>query len=318
MLARLPVLLLCLAASVAALSMHHVHRGVAHRAVAHRAVQPTLRRRADGKRCKVRASSIASSLSSIHKTAVVHEVSTSVPSQVTTKAEPTSSKVEPTTPKLESTTPQLQPTTPKAAPTTPKAEPTSSKVEPTTPKAEPTSSKAGPTTPKAEPTTSKAEPTTPKAEPTTPKAEPTTPKAEPTTPKAEPTTTQAPAPAPAPTKAPVNAPSFLVGTQTGQGTFYSTGLGACGIVNKDTDFIAAVSHSLFDAFPGYNGVNPNTNPMCGKRVAVSYEGKSITVALTDRCTGCALTDLDFSPSAFAQLAPFSVGRLNGITWHWLD
>ena len=66
----------------------------------------------------------------------------------------------------------------------------------------------------------------------------------------------------------------------------TAGLGACGITNKDTDYIAAVSHLLFDNFPyvsaviiprhqithcstflsGYKAGNPNNNPMCGRRV----------------------------------------------------
>lgn len=69
----------------------------------------------------------------------------------------------------------------------------------------------------------------------------------------------------------------------GVGTWYETGLGACGITNKDTDFIAAVGHTFFDTYPyvtwlyglccrslsyhsGYNGVNPNDNPICGKKI----------------------------------------------------
>ncbi|KAF8912737.1 RlpA-like double-psi beta-barrel-protein domain-containing protein-containing protein [Gymnopilus junonius] len=114
-----------------------------------------------------------------------------------------------------------------------------------------------------------------------------------------------------------NLPSFLVGPQTGEGTFYATGLGACGITNTDTDHIAAVSHLLFDQFPG-SGVNPNLNPVCGKKITATYQGKSVTITVTDRCTGCALTDLDFSPSAFDQLASESVGRLFGMTWVWDD
>lgn len=126
-----------------------------------------------------------------------------------------------------------------------------------------------------------------------------------------------PAPTPKPAKAPTsNLPSFMVGTQSGQGTFYATGLGACGITNKDTDYIAAVSHLLFDAFPGYNDVNPNNNPICGRKVTATYQGKSVTVTITDRCTGCQIGDLDFSPSAFSQLADFAVGRLQGLTWVW--
>ncbi len=37
----------------------------------------------------------------------------------------------------------------------------------------------------------------------------------------------------------------------------------------------------------------------------------------DRCTGCAMYDLDFSPSAFAELADFAIGRLHGVEWQWI-
>ncbi|KAG5342393.1 hypothetical protein C0989_002228 [Termitomyces sp. Mn162] len=134
----------------------------------------------------------------------------------------------------------------------------------------------------------------------------------PTAIEAEPTT----AGAPITTKVLDNLPSFLTGTQIGQGTFYATGLGACGIVNNDSQHIAAVSHLLFDAFPGYDGINPNTNPVCGRQVTASYQGRSVVVTITDRCEACALTDLDFSPSAFEELAPLSVGRISGMTWIW--
>jgi len=103
----------------------------------------------------------------------------------------------------------------------------------------------------------------------------------------------------------------------GAGTFYATGLGACGITNVDTDFIAAVSHSLFDTYPGWNGENPNDNPVCGKKIQASYGGASVTVTVTDRCTGCLTTDLDFSPSAFDGLAAAVIGRIFGMTWVWV-
>lgn len=110
--------------------------------------------------------------------------------------------------------------------------------------------------------------------------------------------------------------SYLTGTQSGEGTFYDIGLGACGITNSGDDKIAAVSYLLFDTYPGYDGTNSNNNPICGKSVTATYGGKSVTVQITDRCTGCALTDLDFSPSAFTELADESVGRITGMTWVW--
>ncbi|GJE91514.1 hypothetical protein PsYK624_076640 [Phanerochaete sordida] len=106
----------------------------------------------------------------------------------------------------------------------------------------------------------------------------------------------------------------IAGTHSGDGTFYATGLGACGIVNSDADYIAAASHILYDSFPGYAGGNPNNNPICRKPVTATYNGKSVKVLITDRCEACAEWDLDFSPAAFQQLADESVGRLHGVTW----
>jgi expansin (peptidoglycan-binding protein) len=140
-----------------------------------------------------------------------------------------------------------------------------------------------------------------------------------------PTPTPSPTPTPtsdSPTSTPTSDSSNNSGnsnsgggtTYTGQGTFYSTGLGACGITNNDGQKIAAVSHEFFDSYPGYDGVNPNNNPLCGKMAYVTYQGKSVEVALTDRCEGCSYGDLDFSPTAFSQLADQSVGRIDNISW----
>lgn len=46
------------------------------------------------------------------------------------------------------------------------------------------------------------------------------------------------------------------------------------------------------------------------------QGKSVTVTVTDRCTGCDVTSLDFTPTAFQNMADLSVGRLYGMTWVW--
>ncbi|KAH9064220.1 hypothetical protein EDB87DRAFT_1680889 [Lactarius vividus] len=101
-----------------------------------------------------------------------------------------------------------------------------------------------------------------------------------------------------------NATDFLPGTQA-PGTIP----GSCGITNTDTEYIAAVSHILYDSYPGYSSVNPNSNPL-------NYQGKSVTITATDRCEASAETDLDFSPAAFSQLADISVGRLDDLSWHW--
>ncbi|KAJ3991572.1 RlpA-like double-psi beta-barrel-protein domain-containing protein-containing protein [Lentinula boryana] len=109
---------------------------------------------------------------------------------------------------------------------------------------------------------------------------------------------------------------------TGDGTYYDAGLGACGITNTDTDYIAAIGEDFFDQYAIHMGVtsgNPNENPICNKKVIATYQGKSVTVAITDRCGGCTNPySLDFTPTAFSQLADQSVGRITGMTWVWAD
>jgi hypothetical protein len=68
-----------------------------------------------------------------------------------------------------------------------------------------------------------------------------------TTPSAD-KETLPPAPSPAPTPSD-GLPSYMNGQQSGDGTYYSTGLGSCGLTNQDSDYIAAVSHLLFDTYP---------------------------------------------------------------------
>ncbi|QRW02098.1 hypothetical protein RhiLY_01095 [Ceratobasidium sp. AG-Ba] len=85
-----------------------------------------------------------------------------------------------------------------------------------------------------------------------------------------------------------------------------------------TEWVAAISHELFDNWPGYAGGNPNNNPVCTTphTADITYNGKTIRVGIVDRCEGCALWDLDLSPSAFQQFAPLASGRLYGATWHF--
>lgn len=78
-----------------------------------------------------------------------------------------------------------------------------------------------------------------------------------------------------------------------------------------------------------------SNPLCGRKVTahcesnyrsistirnllyfISDKGKSVTVAVTDRCQGCAVTDLDFAPAAFNEIADPATGRISGMTWEW--
>jgi hypothetical protein len=88
-------------------------------------------------------------------------------------------------------------------------------------------------------------------------------------------------------------------------TYFNTGLGACGWWNSDSDYIAAVSASLFDS-----------QRPCGRNIRVSYGGRSVTVQVVDRCAGCAWGDVDLTPAAFTALVgSLDAGRVQG-SWDW--
>ncbi|GAA5928388.1 hypothetical protein JCM1841_003546, partial [Sporobolomyces salmonicolor] len=97
---------------------------------------------------------------------------------------------------------------------------------------------------------------------------------------------------------------------------FAPGLGACGTTATSNSSIVAVSHLLYDTFPGATA-NPNLNPICGQKILATYAGTSVEVTVQDRCEGCAMWDLDFSPSMFEQLADLDVGRLQGVQWTFL-
>jgi hypothetical protein len=108
--------------------------------------------------------------------------------------------------------------------------------------------------------------------------------------------------------------------QTGDGTYYDPGLGACGIVSTASDDIAAISHIIFDA--AQVGANPNNNPLCGRKIWVTRQKSagaknvSVEVKVVDRCTGCKPQDLDFSLSVFEKLAEQWQGRVL-VSWAWV-
>jgi expansin (peptidoglycan-binding protein) len=99
--------------------------------------------------------------------------------------------------------------------------------------------------------------------------------------------------------------------------------------------ICAISHLLYGtqspiyrkwlliADSAQTSTNPNDNPFCGRRIRATRHRNgvngnvSVDVTIVDRCTGCKLYDLDFSPGAFDKMADESLGRVD-VTWAFLD
>jgi expansin (peptidoglycan-binding protein) len=99
----------------------------------------------------------------------------------------------------------------------------------------------------------------------------------------------------------------------GNATYYdNAGYGACGTwLDANTEMLVAVSASYWTT------PNPNNDPICsGVSVQVTYNGRTITVPVRDKCPSCASGHIDLSRPAFAQLANTDLGNIP-LTWKFV-
>jgi len=75
----------------------------------------------------------------------------------------------------------------------------------------------------------------------------------------------------------------------------------------DTERIVALPHGLM-------GTQSNGNPYCGKTITISYQGKTTTATVQDKCMGCVGDSIDLSNAAFLDLAELAVGRASAEWW----
>lgn len=99
-------------------------------------------------------------------------------------------------------------------------------------------------------------------------------------------------------------------TYTGDLTYYTLGLGACGIDNSGEDTTANIVAMNYEQM----GDQSNGNPMCGKTITITANGNSAQAVIQDKCMGCAHGDIDVSEKVFlAIFGDLSVGRAE-VTW----
>lgn len=113
--------------------------------------------------------------------------------------------------------------------------------------------------------------------------------------------------------------SSSAGDRTGDMTYYAVGLGACGWDNTgddQTENIVAVSQTYFQSVSSLTsyGIDMPANPLCGKTITVSANGKSIQCTIRDACPGCTVNSIDVTEKAFKELfGSLDVGR-GTVTW----
>eukprot|EP01132_Coremiostelium_polycephalum_P001339 gene1339-1690_t len=99
----------------------------------------------------------------------------------------------------------------------------------------------------------------------------------------------------------------------GQASYYNdNGFGTCGTqINAATQVLVAapVAH--------WTSSNPNNDPLCNNvYIKVTYQGKSITVPVKDKCPSCPANKIDLSQPAFSQLANTDLGVIP-VTWEYV-
>ncbi|ODN88802.1 B2-aldehyde-forming enzyme [Cryptococcus wingfieldii CBS 7118] len=99
-------------------------------------------------------------------------------------------------------------------------------------------------------------------------------------------------------------------TFTGVGTFYATGLGACGQSSQDSDYLVALNSAQYGG--GYPG------PQCFKTITISDGSTSVSgITIMDECPTCDYGSLDLSPGLFTRFADEDAGTIH-ITWWYED
>lgn len=111
---------------------------------------------------------------------------------------------------------------------------------------------------------------------------------------------------------------------TGEMTFYDpAGYGACGTnllgmkpsgTSPSDPAIVALATTRF--ITDATGGNSNNDPVCGKMIKFTIDGKTGYGRVDDKCQACAYNDIDINPEAFSGLRSLGDGRVI-VKWEFL-
>lgn len=95
---------------------------------------------------------------------------------------------------------------------------------------------------------------------------------------------------------------------TGKMTYYTPGSGSCGVTNTESDLIVAIPVSLYGTY-----ANPNSSPVCQKKISISYNGQTVQADVKDKCQSCKEGEIDVSPAVFKKFGSLDLGKMT-VTW----
>ncbi|KAI5925788.1 RlpA-like double-psi beta-barrel-protein domain-containing protein-containing protein [Camillea tinctor] len=96
-------------------------------------------------------------------------------------------------------------------------------------------------------------------------------------------------------------------TFSGDTTYYTPGLGACGQTHTGADHVAALAAAQYG-----HGANANQAAVCGRQIRIHCGGESATATVVDNASG----SVDVSPAVFRQLASLDEGQVE-VVWEFI-
>ncbi|KAI1319489.1 RlpA-like double-psi beta-barrel-protein domain-containing protein-containing protein [Xylariaceae sp. FL0255] len=92
--------------------------------------------------------------------------------------------------------------------------------------------------------------------------------------------------------------------ESGPMTYYTPGLGACGVTSTSNDAVVALNTADYD-----NGAH------CFQWITIDGNGAQTAAQVVDLCPGCGAGGIDVSPAIFDDIAPLSEGVVE-VTWYF--
>ena len=97
--------------------------------------------------------------------------------------------------------------------------------------------------------------------------------------------------------------------------YMEAGVGACGGRYSDEAPVVALSHAIFQSWPGATA-NINHSPLCGRRVQIEYDGVIVHARVADSHEG-AQSDLVVTEGLFERFASLDQGILEDAMWSFI-
>lgn len=112
----------------------------------------------------------------------------------------------------------------------------------------------------------------------------------------------------------------------GWASFYdvTTGPGNCGTrADFNAHTVAVSKWQMYNTYPGYDDQHDLATGLCGRKIEIHWQGKTVQAEIRDSCPPCGHNDIDLSHSAMAAFfdgdfnKATEVGKLFDITWSFI-